>query len=533
MLNKKIYVYDTTLRDGAQGEGISFTVLDKLKILKKLDELGVDYIEAGNPGSNPKDMEFFNSIKNIKLVNAKIVAFGSTRRANTKVEEDTNITAILESSVPVAAIFGKTWDFHVTDIIKTTLKENLNMIKDTIKYLKKNGKEVIFDAEHFFDGYANNPKYAMEALKTAVEAGADSLVLCDTNGGAFPSTIYKIVEEVKNIFNIPIGIHCHNDGGMAVANSIMSVEASVTQIQGTINGYGERCGNANLCSIIPNLQIKRGMSLLPKNKMLELTTVARYVSELANKGYDEQQPYVGNNAFAHKGGMHIDAIIKNPTSFEHINPEIVGNERRVLMSEVSGRSTILNRLQVIDSTLTKDSHEAQKIINKLKKLEHEGYQFEGAEGSFELMVKRVLGKDKTYFNVLDYFIKSEMSTNPEISASAIIKVEVGGREEITAAQGDGPVNALDKALRKVLCIFYPQLKKMRLADFKVRVIDTADATAAKVRVMIESTDGESVWGTVGVSTNVIEASWFALTDSIEYFLENNNTDKSLEEDIEI
>lgn len=494
---------------------------DKLKIAKKLDEFGVDYIEAGNPGSNPKDVEFFEKVKDIKFNNAKLVAFGSTRRPYIKPDEDANLAALLRSETSVVAIFGKSWDFHVAEVIRTTLDENLRMIYDSIAYMKKHGKEVVFDAEHFFDGYKANKEYALKALETAWQAGADWLVLCDTNGGSFPSEIAEIVKVVMEKFSaIPIGIHCHNDGGMAVANSIVAVEQGVVQVQGTFNGYGERCGNANLCTIIPNLQLKRNYYCVPQQSISELTGISRYISEVANLAPNERAPYVGNCAFAHKGGMHIDAILKNPATFEHIPPESVGNQRRILMSEVAGRSTILGKIQKVAPWVTKDSPEVQQLIDNLKRLEHEGYQFEGAESSFELMVRRALGRDHKFFEVKSFRVLCEEPWQEDYSALAVIKVEVNGVEEVTAAEGDGPVNALDKALRKALEVFYPQLKKMRLTDYKVRVLDTSKATAAKVRVHIESTDGERVWGTVGVSTNIIEASFNALIDSIEYFLYN-------------
>ncbi len=481
----------------------------------------MDYIEAGNPGSNPKDVEFFEKVKDIRFANAKLVAFGSTRRAGIKPDEDSNLAALLRSGTGAVAIFGKSWDFHVTDVIRTTLDENLNMIYDSIVYMKQNGKEVIFDAEHFFDGYKANSDYALKTLEMAARAGADWLVLCDTNGGSFPSEIAEIVKTVVDRFpSIPIGIHCHNDGGMAVANSIVAVEQGAVQVQGTFNGYGERCGNANLCTIIPNLQLKRNFYCVPPQSIAGLVSVSRYISELANMAPNERDPYVGNCAFAHKGGMHVDAILKNPASFEHIPPESVGNERRILMSEVAGRSAILGKIQKVAPWVTKASPEVQKIMDELKRLEHEGYQFEGAESSFELLVRRALGKDHKFFEVKDFRVLCEEPWQGDYSASAIIKVRVDGVEEVTAAEGDGPVNALDKALRKALGLFYPQLKKMRLTDYKVRVLDTSKATAAKVRVHIESTDGERVWGTVGVSTNIIEASWNALVDSIEYFLYN-------------
>ncbi|NLJ40494.1 MAG: citramalate synthase [Clostridiales bacterium] len=525
--DNKIFIFDTTLRDGSQAEGISFTVNDKLRIARRLDELGIDFIEAGNPGSNPKDLEFFDRIKKKPLKHAKLTAFGSTRRPGIKAEDDTNVKALLMADTPAVAIFGKSWDFHVTEIIRTSLEENLNMIYDTLSFLRGQNKEVVFDAEHFYDGYKANKEYAMAALKAAADAGAQWLVLCDTNGGCFPTEIAEITQDVVKEFNIPIGVHCHNDGGMADANSIMAVEEGAIQVQGTFNGYGERCGNANLSVIIPNLQLKRNKFCIGESELRELSSACRYISELANLPHDERQPYVGNSAFAHKGGMHIDGVQKNQHSFEHISPELVGNERRILMSEVSGRSTILKRIQKTAPWVTKDSEETILIMDKLKELEYHGYQFEGAESSFELMVKRVLGKAKTFFDVKDFRVLCEEHWQNDYSASAIVKVGVEGNEEVIAAEGDGPVNALDKALRKALEIFYPQLKKMRLTDYKVRVLDTTKATAAKVRVHIESTDGRRVWGTVGLSSNIIEASWDALVDSIEYFLYlNGNSDNT-------
>jgi len=519
----QIKIYDSTLRDGAQAQGISFSVEDKLKIVSKLDKLGINYIEAGNPGSNPKDIEFFKRIKKIELKNSKLAAFGSTRRAGINAKDDVNIQSLLKAETPVVTIFGKAWDFHVLEVLRTTLDENINMIKDTIKFFKDQGKEVIFDAEHFFDGYKANPDYSMKVLKAAAESGAECLVLCDTNGGTFPDVIFEITKLVKDtIKEIGIGIHCHNDTGMADANSIMAVKAGAVQVQGTINGFGERCGNANLITIISNLQIKMGYYCISEEDIEKITTTARFISEIANIMHNERAPYVGNCAFAHKGGMHIDAVMKNTASFEHINPSIVGNERRVLMSEVSGRSTIISAIKEVEPEIEKNSPEAKKIIDKLKQLEHEGYQFEGAESSFELVIRKELGKHKNFFELEDFKV---IITDPEkenLSASAIIKVKVGELDEIMAAEGDGPVNALDKALRKALEVFYPEIAKMRLTDFKVRVLDSESATAAKVRVWIESTDGENSWSTVGVSTNVINASWKALVDSVEYMLLKNN-----------
>ena len=516
---KKIEIFDSTLRDGAQAEGISFSVEDKLKIVKALDSLNITYIEAGNPGSNPKDLEFFRRMKSQNLKNSKLTAFGSTRRPGITAEEDINIQSLLEADTPVVAVFGKSWDFHVTEIIKTTLDENLNMLRDTIQFLKSKGKEVMFDAEHFFDGYKANPEYAMETLRAAKEGGADWLVLCETNGGAFPDEIYRITKEVVDTFNMKVGIHCHNDCGMAVANSIMAVEAGATQIQGTYLGFGERCGNANLSTLIGNLQVKRGIECIPKNQIVNLTPVARYIAEITNISINEREPYIGNTAFAHKGGMHIDGVSKATHSFEHINPETVGNKRRFLMSEVSGKSTILNKIQRINPSITKDSPETQAIIDRLKELEHMGYQFEGAESTFELIIRKQLGKYRPFFELIHYKIMGEQpATDPETSSSVLVKINVDGQEELTVAEGNGPVNALDKALRKALEVFYPSIRDVHLTDYKVRVLDTKTATAAKVRVLIESSDGHNVWSTVGVSSDIIEASWIALVDSMEYKL---------------
>ncbi len=516
---KKIYIYDSTLRDGAQAQDISFSVEDKLKIVQKLDDFGVDYIEAGNPGSNPKDIEFFQKVKELSMKNAKLTAFGSTRKANNRVEDDPNVVSLLSAETPAVAVFGKSWDFHVTDILKTTLEENLNMIKDTIKFLKECEKEVIFDAEHFFDGFKSNKEYAIKTLEIACTAGADWLCLCETNGGCLPLEVYDITKEVKKRFKDSlIGIHCHNDSGVAVANSIVAVDAGCEQVQGVMNGFGERCGNANLSTIIPDLQLKKRLNCISEENLSKLVEVSRFIGEVANINFDERAPYVGNCAFAHKGGMHIDGVTKNPKTFEHINPNIIGNQRRFLMSEVSGRSTLISRIQEIDSTITKESSETKRIINKLKQLEHFGYQFEGAESSFELIIRKEIGKYKPFFILKDFKVIVHEPSPKSFSSSVMLKIEVDGVEEITAAEGDGPVNALDKALRKALEKFYPILKQIHLTDYKVRILDTNNATEAKTRVLIETTDGRNVWNTIGVSTNIIEASWIALVDSIEYKL---------------
>lgn len=512
----KLEIFDSTLRDGAQAEGISFSVEDKIKIVKAMDELGVDYIEAGNPGSNPKDLEFFEHIKSIELKNSKLTAFGSTRRRDIKVEEDQNVQSLLKADTKAVAIFGKSWDFHVTDIIKTTLEENLKMIEETIKFFKEKGKEVFFDAEHFFDGYKANRKYAFKSLEAAVNGGADCLVLCDTNGGCLPLEIFDITKDVVKNFSKKIGIHCHNDSGMAVANSMMAVEAGAVHVQGTYIGFGERCGNANLSTLIANFQIKKGYQCIPTENIETLTSKAMLIAEIANISLFEKEPYVGRSAFTHKGGMHIDGVNKASHSFEHIKPELVGNSRRFLMSEVAGRSTIIKKIKKFAKDITKDSKQAQNIIDKIKQLEYEGYQFEGAESSVELIIRKHLGKYRPFFELENFkVIEEHPSKDSEFSAYAMVKVKVEGNEELTAAEGDGPVNALDIALRKALEVFYPKLKTIHLTDYKVRVLDSKTATASKVRVLITSTDGKNIWSTVGVSTDIIQASLIALIDSIE------------------
>ena len=519
MTDRKVNIFDSTLRDGSQGQGISFSLEDKLKIVKILDDIGIDYIEAGNPGSNPKDMEFFKRIKDIKLKNSKIAAFGSTRRAGTKAAEDKNVQSILSAETDVVVIFGKSWDFQVTDILKTTLDENLEMIKDTVNFFVLKGKEVIFDAEHFFDGYKNNKDYAIDTLKAAANAGASTVVLCDTNGGTMPNEVCEIVKDVKEKVDCIVGVHCHNDIGMAVANSVMGAMSGANHIQGTFIGIGERCGNANLSTIIATLQLKLGYDVLDNEAIEKLTNTARYIAEVSNITLEDEMPYVGSSAFAHKGGMHIDAVCKNSKSYEHIEPAKVGNARRFLVSEVSGKSMIYSEVKKIFPNITKDNKELQKITDRLKELEYEGYQFEGAEGTVELIIRKIMGKYKPFFKLNHFKVFSEQpESNDDFSSSVIINVTVDGKREISAAEGDGPVNALDKALRKALEVFYPQLKEVRLVDYKVRVLDSESATKAKVRVLIESTEGIESWSTVGVSRDVVQASWIALVDSIEYKL---------------
>lgn len=519
MQQKKVIAYDSTLRDGAQAQGVSFTVEDKLKIVQKLDDLGIGYIEAGNPGSNPKDLEFFERVASLQLKHTKIIAFGSTRKPNISAAADGNLQSLLFANTPAVAIFGKSWDYQVTDILRTSLDENLKMIADSIAFLKAQAKEVVFDAEHFFDGYKANADYAFASLKAAADAGADVLCLCDTNGGTFPNEIFEITQQTVARFpKVQIGIHCHNDCEMAVANSVAAVQAGATQVQGTINGIGERCGNANLVSIIPNVQLKLGFACIPVQNMQALAETARYVNEVANMPFNEKAPYVGKDAFAHKGGMHIDAVNKNPISYEHINPTQVGNERHILVSEVAGRGALLKKLQQIEPSLTKDSSDTIRVLEQLKTLEHEGYQFEGAESSFDLLMHKLLGKFEPFFSLKQYNVSIFEPSADGLNSSASIHINVNGKDANATAQGDGPVNALDKAMRKALEQFYPAINEIKLVDYKVRVLDSSQATAAKVRVIIESTDQQQSWTTIGVSTDIIEASWLALKDALEYKL---------------
>lgn len=524
MADMKVEILDSTLRDGAQGEGISFSVQDKIHICQALDELGIGLIEAGNPGSNPKDMEFFQEMKKIQLKTSKLAAFGSTRRKDIKCAEDVNLQSLIAAGTEWVVIFGKSWTFQVTDIIKTTLEENLAMIRDTCAFLKEQGKRVVYDAEHFFTGFQDDPEYALKSLEAAVEGGAETLSLCETKGGCMLKDCEKAVRAaVERIGGrAVIGIHTHNDCGLAVANSLIAVEAGAHHVQGTFLGFGERTGNANLSCIIPDLQLKLGYKCIEDDKMKNLTSIAKRVAEITNIALDPQLPFVGGAAFSHKAGMHIDAVLKNPEAYEHISPDSVGNERVFLMSEVAGRSTIIEKIQKIDPSITKSSPQVAELVAKMKELEFEGYQFEGADGSFELLARKVIGRYKPFFT-LHYYQTNGVNPRPEegVCACAQIKVEVEGQIEVTAGEGDGPVNALDIALRKALSRFYPAVNQIRLTDYKVRVLDGKSATAAKVRVLIESSDGKSTWTTVGVSCDVMEASWLALCDSFEYKLIND------------
>lgn len=512
-----IYVYDTTLRDGSQREGISFSVEDKVKITRKLDELGVHYIEGGWPGSNPKDIAYFKRIKDVPLKYAKVVAFGSTRRVDRSVDDDPNIKALIEADTPSIALFGKSWDLHVKEVLHTTLEENLKLIADSIRYVKSRGKEVIFDAEHFFDGFKANPQYAIATLKVAQEQGADWIVLCDTNGGSLPSFVSQVIDEVKKYINSPLGIHAHNDSDVGVANTIVAVEKGFTQIQGTINGYGERCGNANLCSCIPIIQLKLNLRCLPDESLKKLFEVSHYIDDIANNPPFDWQPFVGTYAFAHKGGVHVNAILKNPLTYEHINPELVGNRRRILISELSGRSNIIYKMQEMGLEIDLSDPNISNLLERVKQMEYQGYEFEGAEASFELLVKEAMGLYKPPFEVEGFRVFIDKIDN-RIFCEGTVKITVDGVLEHTASEGDGPVDALDKALRKALSKFFPQLSQIKLTDYKVRVLEGSQGTASIVRVLIESTNGHTTWSTVGVSSNILEASYQALIDSFSYGL---------------
>ncbi len=516
---RRIEIYDTTLRDGAQSEDISFSVEDKLRIAEKLDELGVKFIEGGYPGSNPRDIDFFRKAARLKLANAQLVAFGSTHRPKIKASRDETLKSLIDAGTPVVTIFGKTWDFHVNAALKVPLEENLDIIHDSVAFLKKHVQTVFFDAEHFFDGFRHNREYALKCLAAAEEAGADCLVLCDTNGGFLPVGIRDVVRRVKKATKRRLGIHVHNDSDCAVANSIIAVQEGVSQVQGTINGLGERCGNANLISIIPNIQLKLGLKALSVQQLAKLRDVSRFVNELANLRHFKRQPYTGDSAFAHKAGMHVSAIRKNPETYEHIRPDVVGNSQRILISDLAGRANILRKAEEFGITLSHDSAKLQDIISNLKDLESQGFQFEGAEASFELLMKKSLGLHKKFFDLIGFRVIVEKRREGEEPLSeATIMLKVSGHIEHTAATGRGPVNALDNALRKALETFYPVLRDVKLEDYKVRVLTAGKGTTAKVRVLVESGDQESRWGTVGVSENIIEASYQALVDSIEYKL---------------
>jgi 2-isopropylmalate synthase len=522
-----IKLYDTTLRDGTQAEDIAFLLEDKIRIAHKLDEIGIHYIEGGWPGSNPKDVAFFKDIKREKLSCSKIAAFGSTRRAKVTPDKDQNIRTLVQAEADAITIFGKTWDFHVHEALRISLEENLEIIYDSLEYLKRHVPEVFYDAEHFFDGYKANPEYAIKTLKAAEQAKADCIVLCDTNGGTMPFVLMEIIKDVKQQVKTPLGIHTHNDSGCAVANSLHAVNLGIVQVQGTINGFGERCGNANLCSIIPALKLKMKLECVSFEQMKKFCELSRFVYELANLSPDKHQPYVGNSAFAHKGGVHVSAMQRHPETYEHIRPELVGNGTRVLISDLSGRANILAKAEEFNINLDSKDPVTLEILDNIKDMENRGYQFEGAEASFELLMKRALGTHRKFFSVIGFRVIDEKRHEEQKPISeATIMVKVGGKVEHTAAEGNGPVNALDNAIRKALEKFYPKLKEVKLHDYKVRVLPAGQGTASAIRVLIESGDRESRWGTVGVSDNIIDASYQALIDSIEYKLHKGEEDST-------
>ena len=515
----RIEIYDTTLRDGSQGEGISFSVEDKIRIARRLDDFGMDFIEGGWPGSNPKDEEFFERAKTLELKHARLAAFGSTRRADIRAEDDPQLQKLLAAQTPVITIFGKSWEEHIRYALRTTPEENLRMIGDSVTYLKAHAPTVIYDAEHFFDGFKANAEYAIACLKAADSAGADRLVLCDTNGGTLPDELAQIVRAVRGAFpNALIGIHSHNDSECGVANALAAVREGAMQVQGTVNGYGERCGNCNLVPVAGALRLKMGYDCLLPDSLGTLTGLSQYVDEIANLAGDTRRPYVGRSAFAHKGGVHADAVLKG-ASYEHIDPEAVGNSRRLLVSELAGSSSISGKATEYGFDLNKKSPEARALLKAITEREHEGYSYEGAEGSFELLLMQAVGKYRRLFELKGFrCIVEKRGADENVITEATIKLVVDGEERLTVAEGDGPVHALDGALRKALLEFYPEIADIRLTDFKVRVVNSREGTAARVRVIVDSADGEQTWSTVGVSTNIIEASWHALVDSVVYGL---------------
>jgi 2-isopropylmalate synthase len=524
-----ILIYDTTLRDGTQGENVSFSAEEKIKIALRLDDLGIHYIEGGWPGSNPRDVQFFELAREVEFKQARLTSFGATRKPGIRPEEDANIKALLDSGTPAVAIFGKSWDLHVEKIMNNTLSENLDMIHESVAYLKSAGREVIYDAEHFFDGYKTDPAYAVKTLAAALDGNADYLVLCDTNGGTLPFEIESIFEDVRQRIAdtyqhsekkpiVRLGIHTHNDCGMALANSIAAVRRGATMIHGTINGYGERCGNADLTAVIPVLSTKMNLDCIPSENIDKLKTVSRVVSETANIVPLNSRPFVGKSAFAHKGGIHVNAIMKIPEAYEHIAPEVVGNSRRVLVSDMSGKSNIEYKARELGVELGGNGFDSRQIVSKIKDLEQNGYQFDVAEGSFKILTQKLTKQFKPLFDLESFRVTIEKDKDQPCTAHATVKISVDGSNEITAAEGFGPVSALDNALRKALDRFYPDLDTMRLVDFKVRVIDGRVGTAAKVRVLIETRDQEKLWSTIGVSEDIIEASWQALADSFQYKL---------------
>ena len=513
----RISIYDTTLRDGSQGEGVNFSLQDKLLITRRLDELGVDYVEGGYPLSNPKDAAYFRAVRDLDLAHAKVTAFGMTRRKGITADEDTGMRALVDAGTPAVTVVGKSWDFQATEVLGVSLDENLRMIADSVAFLAANTPEVVYDAEHFFDGFKRNPDYALKTIAAAAGAGARWLVLCDTNGGTLPEEVAAAVAAVRAAVSVPVGIHTHNDCELAVANTLAAIRQGATQVQGTVNGIGERCGNVDLCSVIANLALKyRDYAVLTPDRLAHLTEVSRFVYETANMNFRPGQPFVGTSAFAHKGGMHVHGVRKNASSYEHIDPTAVGNERRVLVSELSGKSNIAEKLG--EYGLEQDAALLSKVLDRVQDLENEGYQFEAAEASFVLLVEKLAGRYRPSFERLNYHVSVAGDSGGQAVTEATVKLRVGDSIAHTVSEGDGPVNALDGALRKALEPHFPRLTEMELEDYKVRVINARAGTAARVRVVIESKDRDSVWGTVGVSENVIEASWLALVDAFEHKL---------------
>ena len=527
MKNASVMIYDTTLRDGNQGDRINFSAEEKLRIALRLDELGFSYIEGGWPGSNPKDMHFFELAKSATFRHAKLTAFGSTRKPRIRPAKCRNIQALMKAGTGTVAIFGKSWDLHLHEILNIPLSENLLMIRESVEYLKARGKEVVYDAEHFFDGYRSDPEYALKTVEAALSAGADWVVLCDTNGGSLPHEIAGIAGDALSLIPaVQAGIHVHNDGDLAVANTLEAVRLGVRMVQGTINGLGERCGNADLISVVANLQLKMGVRCLPDTSLRQLTTLSNFVSETANVKPLRSRPFVGRSAFAHKGGVHVSAIIKNSAAYEHIAPERVGNERRVLVSDLAGKSNIDYKARELGIPLGEDPRISRKIVREIKKMENRGYSFDAADGSLSLLVKKITGAFKEPFRLECFQVLNSKTGGGTALSQAMVKVSVGEEQEVTAAEGNGPVNALDHALRKALTKFYPQISEMHLVDFKVRTLEGSEGTAAKVRVLLDSQDDRDIWSTVGVSTNIIEASWHALVDSIQYKLSKDKLNRN-------
>ncbi len=524
-MKRRISIYDTTLRDGSQGEGVNFSLQDKLAITQRLDELGVDFIEGGYPLSNPKDAAYFQQVQQLKLKHARVSAFGMTRKRDTEPQADIGLRALVEAGTSVVTLVGKSWDLHAIEILGVSLDENVRMISDSVAFLVSQPRELIYDAEHFFDGYKHNPKYALRTLKAAADAGASVLVLCDTNGGSLPGQVAAAVRAVKEaVPGVAIGIHTHNDGDLAVANTLAAIEVGASQVQGTINGIGERCGNVDLCSTIANLTLKYpDFELLQPGQLLHLTEISRFVYETANMNFRPGQAFVGSSAFAHKGGMHVHAVRKTALSYEHVDPNLVGNERKILVSELSGRSNISEKMS--EYGLTEKPELLVKVLDQVQELENEGYQFEAAEASFVLLVEKLAGRFIPSFERIKYRVRVEAGRDGHPATEATVKLQVRDHVEHTVSEGDGPVNALDGALRKALLPHFPALDEMTLVDYKVRVINQRAGTAARVRVVIESKDDQEVWGTVGVSENIIDASWIALVDAIEHKIRKGRTSK--------